>query len=75
MAEWVNFFQMRIVFKLNIQFLDDDFILIYLRGCKYSLESTKKKIDMWHTVRTHCPDFFDNWSLKDDKLKELITAG
>ena len=66
---------MRIVFKLNVQFLDDDFILIYLRGCKYSLESTKKKIDMWHTVRTHCPDFFDNWSFKDDKLKELITAG
>ena len=30
---------------------------------------------MWHTVRTHCPDLFDNWSWKDPKMKELITCG
>ena len=30
---------------------------------------------MWHTVRTHCPDMFDNWSFKDPKLKEMISAG
>ena len=56
-------------------FSDDNFILMYLRGCKYSLEKTKQKIDMWHTVRTHCPDMFDNWSFKDPKLKEMISAG
>jgi len=54
---------------------DDNFILMYLRGCKYSLEKTKQKLDMWHTVRTHCPDMFDNWSFKDPKLKEMISAG
>jgi len=54
---------------------DDEFILMYLRGCKYSLEKVKKKIDMWHTVRTHCPDLFDGWSYKDAKMKELIHAG
>ena len=48
---------------------------MYLRGCKYSLEKTKLKLDMWHTVRTHCPDMFDNWSFKDPKLRELISAG
>ena len=48
---------------------------MYLRGCKYSLEKVKKKIDMWHTVRTHCPDLFDGWSYKDAKMKELIHAG
>ena len=41
---------------------------MYLRGCKYSLEKVKKKIDMWHTVRTHCPDLFDDWSYKDAKI-------
>lgn len=30
---------------------------------------------MWHTVRTHCPDMFENWSFKDPKMNELIKAG
>ena len=48
---------------------------MYLRGCKFSYEKTKQKLDMWHTVRTHCPDMFDNWSWKDSKMKELIKSG
>ncbi len=54
---------------------DDQFIQMYLRGCKYSYEKTKQKLDMWHTVRTHCPDMFDNWDYKDAKTKELLQAG
>ena len=30
---------------------------------------------MWHTVRTHCPDLFEDWSWKDPKMKELINCG
>ena len=44
---------------------------MYLRGCKFSYEKVKQKIDMWHTVRTHCPDLFEDWSWKDPKMKEL----
>ena len=48
---------------------------MYLRGCKFSYEKVKQKIDMWHTVRTHCPDLFEDWSWKDPKMKELINCG
>ena len=72
----MKFFDPKIYLPIWIVFdADDDFILMYLRGCKYSLEKVKKKIDMWHTVRTHCPDLFDGWSYKDAKMKELIHAG
>ena len=55
--------------------LDDGFIHVYLRGCKYNLEDTKQRIDTWHTVRTRHPEMFENWNYKDPKIKELISAG
>ena len=54
---------------------DDNFILMFLRGCKFSLERTKEKLDMWHTVRTHCPDIFQGWDYKDPKISELVQLG
>jgi len=54
---------------------DDRFILNFLRGCKFSYARTKQKIDTWHTVRTHCPELFDNWNLDDPEIKYLIEQG
>lgn len=34
---------------------DDQFLVAFLRGCKYSLEMSKKKLDMFYTLRTHIP--------------------
>lgn len=34
---------------------DDQFLVTFLRGCKYSLEMSKKKLDMYYTLRTHIP--------------------
>ncbi len=49
---------------------------MYLRGCKFSLEKTKQKLDTWHTVRTLTPDMFEGFDYnKDKKLKELIKQG
>ena len=40
----------------------DDFVLkAFLRGCKYSLEKSKEKLDFFFTVRTTLPAWFENW--------------
>ena len=40
----------------------DDFMLkAFLRGCKYSLEKAKEKLDFFFTVRTTLPAWFENW--------------
>ncbi|XP_070491079.1 uncharacterized protein [Chironomus tepperi] len=37
---------------------DDQFLVSFLRGSKYSLERAKQKLDMFYTVREHSPEFF-----------------
>lgn len=37
---------------------DDQWILTFLRGCKYSLERTKEKFDLYYTMRTSAADLF-----------------
>lgn len=54
---------------------DDAFILMFLRGCKFSLERTKEKLDTWHTVRTLSPDIFQQWDPLERVCHELITLG
>ena len=55
--------------------LDDKFILSYLRGCKFSYEKTKKKIDMWHAMRFHCPEYFGGWDPLEKKNNEILSQG
>ncbi|XP_049794277.1 alpha-tocopherol transfer protein-like isoform X1 [Schistocerca nitens] len=39
---------------------DDQWILTFLRGCKFSLEKTKQKLDMFYTMRSALPEIFTN---------------
>ncbi|XP_049942692.1 retinol-binding protein pinta-like [Schistocerca serialis cubense] len=39
---------------------DDQWILTFLRGCKFSLEKTKHKLDMFYTMRSALPEIFIN---------------
>lgn len=39
---------------------DDQFLVSFLRGTKYSLERTKQKFDLYYTIREHSPEFFKN---------------
>ncbi|KAF5287376.1 hypothetical protein FQA39_LY15914 [Lamprigera yunnana] len=59
---------------LKVQF-DDDQILGFLRGCKYSLESTKEKIDFHFTSRTLAPEFFHIRDPFAPEIQEIINAG
>ncbi|XP_064076633.1 uncharacterized protein LOC135194772 [Vanessa tameamea] len=37
---------------------DDQWLVAFLRGCKYSLERTKEKLDLYYSMRTLAPDLF-----------------
>jgi hypothetical protein len=54
---------------------DDQFLVTFLRGCKFSLEKAKQKFDLYYTVRSHLPEVMLNRDPYDDKMKKLIRLG
>lgn len=50
-------------------------LLKYLRGCKYSLEKTKKKIDLMMTLRTALPEFFSGWDPMSPENQAALSLG
>lgn len=54
---------------------DDQFLISFLRGCKYSLEKAKKKLEMYYMARTTTPEFFANRDPTDKFLDEIINLG
>ncbi|XP_037051089.1 retinol-binding protein pinta-like [Bradysia coprophila] len=54
---------------------DDQFLISFLRGCKFSMEMTKKKLDMFYTLRTHIPEMLADRDPLDDKLHRIIKLG
>jgi hypothetical protein len=47
---------------------DSQWLITLLRSCKFSLERTKAKIDMFYSLRTALPEFFTR---RDPMLPEL----
>lgn len=54
------------------QFDDEQRIMTFLRGCKFSLEKCKYKLDMYFTMRAMVPEFFSNRDVKNPSLQELL---
>ncbi|XP_022226704.2 uncharacterized protein LOC111076939 [Drosophila obscura] len=54
---------------------DDQTLVNFLRGCKYSLERTKSKIDRFYTLRTKYPDFYAAHKVDVDKLLQIFRLG
>lgn len=54
---------------------DDQFLLSFLRGCKYSLEKAKSKIDKYYMLRSKFPELFTLRDLDDPKIREIIKLG
>jgi hypothetical protein len=50
-------------------------IITFLRGCKFSLERTKEKLDMYYTLRTALPEFFSNRDLRKTGAREMLQLG
>ncbi|KAK3865834.1 hypothetical protein Pcinc_028578 [Petrolisthes cinctipes] len=55
--------------------MDDWTILRFLRGCKFSLERTKEKLDMFYTCKTLCPEWYKNRDPQDKKLRSILELG
>lgn len=54
---------------------DDQFLIAFLRGCKFSLEKAKHKIDLFYTVRTHAPELIRNRDPMNDHVIGMIRQG
>ncbi|KAG0714456.1 Retinol-binding protein pinta [Chionoecetes opilio] len=50
-------------------------ILRYLRGCKYSLEKTKAKLDVYYSCKGDNPDMFQGRDPSDPKLRSILKMG
>lgn len=69
LKEWIKKSQ-----HLNAR-LDDQFLVSFLRGCKYSLERVKQKFDLYLTLKTHTPELTRNRDPLDPKIRAVIKAG
>uniref|UniRef100_A0A336LTX9 CSON004507 protein n=1 Tax=Culicoides sonorensis TaxID=179676 RepID=A0A336LTX9_CULSO len=54
---------------------DAQFIIAFLRGCKFSLERTKEKIDLFYTGRFIVPEFYNGKRYQDERIIELLKLG
>jgi hypothetical protein len=54
---------------------DDQTLVNYLRGCKYSLEKAKQKFDLNFTVRTLLPEIVGKVDTADPRFLEIIRLG
>lgn len=50
---------------------DDRMLMTFLRGCKFSLEKCKQKLDMYFTMRTAAPEFFSNRDITRPEMREI----
>ncbi|XP_061393127.1 alpha-tocopherol transfer protein-like [Musca vetustissima] len=54
---------------------DDQFLVAFLRGCKYSLEKAKSKIDKYYMLRSKFPELFSLRDVDEPKIQEIIKLG
>lgn len=54
---------------------DDQFLISFLRGCKYDLEKAKSKLDKYYTLKTRYPDFYSIQNIDDPKVISLYRMG
>jgi hypothetical protein len=55
--------------------LDDRFFLMYARGCKYSIEKIKRKIDLCLTMRALLPEIFSGWDVLNSNIQNALKYG
>lgn len=53
---------------------DAQFLVAFLRGCKYSLEKTKLKLDNFYAMRGAVPELYKNRFVGDKQLAILDTG-
>ena len=64
-----------ILTNADIRISDAIFILTYARGCKYSLEKMKQKIELHQTLKAALPEFFSNYDPMRPEIRAALSAG
>ncbi|CAK1549781.1 unnamed protein product [Leptosia nina] len=54
---------------------DDQWLLALLRGCKFSLERVKEKLDLYYTLRTTAPEITLRLKPTEDEFLEFLRLG
>jgi len=54
---------------------DDQFLLAFIRGCKFSLERVKEKLDLYYSLRNAIPEIYKNRHPKLAYVQELMRLG
>ncbi|XP_046386008.1 retinol-binding protein pinta-like isoform X1 [Ischnura elegans] len=54
---------------------DDQFLTAFLRGCKFSLERTKEKLDFYYTSRTALKEFFTDRDPMKPEIQKFLDLG
>lgn len=54
---------------------DDQFLISFLRGCKYSIEKAKHKYDLYFTLKTHIPELCRNRDPMNEKVLGALRQG
>lgn len=54
---------------------DDQFLVNFLRGSKYSLEKAKEKFDLYYTLKTHIPELTKKRDPLNDRVLGSIRQG
>ncbi|XP_013105394.2 clavesin-2-like [Stomoxys calcitrans] len=54
---------------------DDQFLIQFLRGCKYSLERAKEKLDMYYSLKTKYLDMMNLLNVHDEKFRAIGRLG
>ncbi|KAL9914257.1 alpha-tocopherol transfer protein-like isoform 1-T3 [Glossina fuscipes fuscipes] len=54
---------------------DDQFLIAFLRGCKYSLEKAKKKIDSYYSIKTKFPVLFNITDVANTRFRDVFRLG
>jgi hypothetical protein len=54
---------------------DDFFILRFLRGCKFDLEKSKRKLRSYYEQRSMSPEWFTNRDPFLPEIQEMLALG
>uniref|UniRef100_A0A182K802 CRAL-TRIO domain-containing protein n=1 Tax=Anopheles christyi TaxID=43041 RepID=A0A182K802_9DIPT len=60
---------------LQSSLVDDQFLVAFLRGCKFSLEKVKKKILLFYQIRSELPQIIQNRDPLDSDVLRIIRMG
>lgn len=54
---------------------DDQFLVAFLRNCKYNLEKAQQKLDNYYAYIEKSPELFRRPSLKEERTRKLLKSG